>query len=207
MKIIPPSYKILTPIDRTHILTAIETAARTCYKSEDKISEGSAGKLVARLVKLGHEAMIEHVSITVKFICDRGVSHELVRHRIASYAQESQRYVNYTKEKFGQEITVIAPCFWEAGTPAYTAWETACRQAEQAYFALVGQGANPEEARTVLSNSTKTEIIVTMNMRAWRNFFQLRTANAAHPQMRELSIPLLAEFAAQLPEIFGDIAV
>ena len=205
MKIISPGYEILTPIDRAHILTAIETAARTCYKSEDKIGEGSAAKLVTRLVKLGHEAMLEHAGVTVKFICDRGVSHELVRHRIASYAQESQRYVNYTKEKFGQEITVIAPCFWGAGSPAYTAWETACHQAEQAYFTLVAQGAAPEEARTVLPNSTKTEIIVTMNMRAWRHFFQLRTAKAAHPQMRELTIPLLAEFAAQLPELFGDI--
>ena len=111
MKIIKPSIDILTPIDGTEILKHIELCGRVCYKSEEKISEGSAETFIANIIKRGHEAVLEHYDITVKFICDRGVSHEIVRHRLASYCQESTRYCNYSKEGFGKEITVIAPCY------------------------------------------------------------------------------------------------
>ena len=205
MKIVKAGYEIITPIDREAILRQIEEAGRTCYKSEDKITETSASAFVKMLINRGHEAMIEHCGLSVKFICDRGVSHEIVRHRIASYAQESTRYCNYSKDKFGNEITVIEPYFWEKGSPEYKLWEAACLHAQQAYFALLENGATPEQARAVLPNSLKTEIIVTMNMRAWRHFFALRTSKEAHPQIREIARPLLAELQERLPEVFGDI--
>jgi thymidylate synthase (FAD) len=126
MKIINSSCEILTPINRNNILQSIEIAGRTCYKSEDKITEDSASKFVRMLISRGHEAMIEHNSLTVKFICDRGVSHEIVRHRIASYAQESTRYCNYSNDKFGNEITVIKPCFYNEDSIQYALWKSAC---------------------------------------------------------------------------------
>jgi thymidylate synthase (FAD) len=210
MKIIKSSYEILTPINRNEILKSIEVAGRTCYKSEDKITVDSASKFVKMLINRGHEAMIEHNNITVKFICDRGVSHEIVRHRIASYAQESTRYCNYSNDKFGNTITVIEPCFWsEEGVDddKFALWKCACEYAESYYFKLIKSGASAQEARTVLPNSLKTEIVVTMNLREWRHFLKLRTASVAHPQMKELAIPLLNELKTILPEIFNDIEV
>jgi len=205
MRIIKPSHEILTPINRGEILKTIEIAGRTCYRSTDKITEDSASKFVTMLISRGHEAMIEHYNITVKFICDRGVSHEIVRHRIASYAQESTRYCNYSNDKFGNEITVIEPFFFNPRQ--YEAWLGACEIAEEAYFFLLKEGSLPQEARSVLPNSLKTEIVVTMNLREWRHFFKLRTASAAHPQMREVAIPLLNDLKRILPEIYGDIEI
>lgn len=118
MKIISPSFEILTPLDGQAVLKHIELCGRVCYKSEDKITDTSASTFVASIIKRGHEAVLEHYDITVKFICDRGVSHELVRHRLASYCQESTRYCNYSKDGFGREITVIKPIFLVEGTPA-----------------------------------------------------------------------------------------
>jgi len=207
MKIIKPYYEIMTQINREEILKTLEIAGRVCYKSEDKITEDSASKFVKNLVNRGHEAMIEHVSLTVKFICDRGVSHEIVRHRIANYAQESTRYCNYSKGKYGNEITVIEPFYWEEGSINYGLWEDACNYAERTYLRLIKEGATPQEARSVLPNSLKTEIVVTMNLRELRHFFRLRTAKTAHPQMREITIPLLNELKEKLPEIFGDIDI
>lgn len=217
MKIIKPSYEILTPISGGGIkeLQHIEKIGRVCYKSEDKITENgeSAKKFVKMLISNGHEAMIEHSSLSVKFIVDRGVSHELVRHRIASFAQESTRYCNYSKDKFGNEITVILPCFFDTGmgvlsnSLVYQEWKLACECAEERYFNLLKMGATPQEARTVLPNSLKTEITVTANYREWRNFFKLRTAEASHPQMREITIPLLKETKTLIPIIFDDIEV
>ena len=207
MKIINASYKIMTDIDREQILKTIERAGRTCYKSENKITPESASKFVKMLIQHGHEAMIEHAIITVKFIVDRGVSHEIVRHRIASFAQESTRYCNYSKDKFGKQITVIKPIFFEENSDKYISWFQACNEAEFFYFELLEKGATPEEARSVLPNSLKTEIVVTMNLREWRHFFKLRTTPNAHPQIREVAIPLLNELKSKLPEVFEDIEV
>ena len=149
--------------------------------------------------------MIEHCSLSAKFICDRGVSHELVRHRIASFAQESTRYCNYSKSKFGSEITVIQPQFDTWDSHLFDVWKESCEWAERYYFKLLSSGATPQEARSVLPNSLKTEVVVTMNFRAWRHFLKLRTAKDAHPQMREITIPLLNELKEKLPEIFEDI--
>jgi thymidylate synthase (FAD) len=212
MKLIKPSYEILTPINGDEILKTIEKVARTCYKSEDKITEDSAKTLVKSLISRGHEAMIEFFDITVKFICDRGVSHELVRHRIASFAQESTRYVNYSNGKFGGHLTFIIPEWLEdvkSGeySNAFTGltWSIAMEQAEKNYLKLIEEGWQPQQARSVLPNSLKTEINVKMNLREWRHFFKLRTALAAHPQMRELTCPLLDELKSKIPIIFDDI--
>ena len=217
MKIIKPSYEILTPISDGGIkeLQHIEKIGRVCYKSEDRITDDgeSAKKFVKMLISNGHEAMIEHSSLSVKFVVDRGVSHELVRHRIASFAQESTRYCNYSKDKFGNEITVILPCFFDTGmgilsnSLVYQEWKSACECAEERYFNLLKMGATPQQARTVLPNSLKTEITITANYREWRNFFKLRTAEPAHPQMREITIPLLKELKTLIPIIFDDIEV
>lgn len=207
MKVIKPSFEILTPIDRESICKQIELVARTCYKSEDKITSTSAPKMVKGLISRHHLAMIEHAHISVKFICDRGVSHEIVRHRIASYAQESTRYCNYSSGKHGNEITVIKPFFFEVGTEEYEAWYSACHHAEIEYLKLIKMGRTPQEARSVLPNSLKTEIVVTMNLREWIHFFNLRaigTTGAPHPQMQEIALSVLYAFADALPEVFGE---
>lgn len=206
MKVIKPSFEILTPIDKEYIYKQIERIARTCYKSEDKITDESAPKMVKALIKRQHMAMLEHYSVSVKFICDRGVSHEIVRHRVSSYAQESTRYCNYSSGKYGNEITVIEPFFFKEGTPEYTAWYMSCLAAEDAYNSLIKMGRSPQEARSVLPNSLKTELVMTMNLREWAHFFNLRaigTTGAPHPQMKEIALPLLKVFAEALPEVFG----
>lgn len=210
MRIIKAGYEILSPIDGIKELQHIEKIGRVCYKSEDRITEDgeSAKKFVTMLINRGHEAMIEHSSLSVKFIVDRGVSHELVRHRIASFAQESTRYCNYSDDKFGNEITVIQPFFWpNTKSDVYSHWLFAMESAEQQYLYLLAHGASAQEARSVLPNSLKTEITVTANYREWRTFFKLRTTSAAHPQMREVTVPLLRELKTLLPVIFDDIEV
>ena len=211
MKIIEPSYEILTEISEGGVkeLQHIEKIARVCYKSENLITEDgeSAKKMIKMLIDRGHEAMIEHSSLSVKFIVDRGVSHELVRHRIASFAQESTRYCNYSKDKFDNGITFIKPFFFEEGTQNYNEWVYAMGVAEQSYLQMLKDGASPQEARSVLPNSTKTEITITANYREWRTFFKLRTAKAAHPQMVQVTRPLLKELKTKLPIIFDDIEV
>lgn len=205
MQIINASYKILTPISQNGVdeLHKIEQIGRLCYKSEDKMTETSAAKFVEALIKRGHEAMIEHSQLSVIFTVDRGVSHEMVRHRLASFAQESTRYCNYSKEKFGNEITVIKPFFLEQGTDAYDRWEDAMEACEASYFDMLKCGCSPQEARSVLPNSLKTEIAITANYREWRQILRLRTAKDAHPQMREVMCALGDELQEKLSVIFG----
>lgn len=205
MKTIKQSCEILDEINGEEILKRIEKIARVCYKSEDKITENSCFKFVKMLVDKGHHAMLEHVSISVKFITNRGVSHELVRHRLASYAQESTRYCNYLKNNFGAEITVIEPVYLVKGTQAYCNWFNACVVSEKSYFELLEIGLTAQEAREVLNNSTKTEIVVTANLREWMTILKLRTSEQAHPQMRALMLPLLQELQEKLNVIFGGI--
>lgn len=205
MKVISPSFEIMTPVCGAQILETIEKIGRVCYKSETSISEGSARRFVQNILKNGHESVIEHYSVTVKVICDRGISHEIVRHRLASYSQESTRYCNYFSGKFGNELTVIRPYFWDESEEKYRIWKQSMESAEKAYQALIGLGASPQEARSVLPNSLKTELVMTMNLREWRHFFRLRADSHAHPQMREITIPMLREFQKQIPEVFDDI--
>lgn len=217
MKILKASYIIETEIDGESLLKQIEKIGRTCYKSEENTTSESAKKFVTSLIKNGHEAMIEHNAITVRFICDRGITHEIVRHRVASFAQESTRYCNYSNDKFGNEINVIdiaegiqldtkmknfSP---EIITTIMQEWMNAMDDAQTHYMKLIELGATAQIARSVLPTSVKTEIVVTMNLREWRHFFKLRAHTSAHPQMRELALPLLADFQKQIPCVFDDI--
>lgn len=201
MKIIKASFEILsaTPC----LEEVIEQAGRTCYKSEDKITNDSAEAFVSKIRSINHESVLEHGAIMVKFVCDRGVSHELVRHRLASFSQESTRYCNYSKEKFGREITVIHPI--DVADAGLSLWRMAMVDAERYYFALLDAGLKPQMARSVLPNSLKTEVVMTTNPREWRHVFKLRCAEAAHPQMREIMVPCRNEFALLWPALFGDL--
>lgn len=206
MKIIEPSFEILnvkSKEDGDNLLKIIELAGRTCYKSEDKITADSSKIFAQNILKSGHESVIEHVNISVRIICDRGVSHEIVRHRMASYSQESTRYCNYCKDKFNNEISVIRPPAMEAHQA--TAWFLAMEYAEKAYFEMIKWGASAQIARSVLPNSLKTELVMTANPRSWRNFFRLRTSIKAHPQIREIAVPMLIKFKEYMPALFGDI--
>ena len=205
MKIIKPDVQFITPINGAIILKRLEQCGRVCYKSEDNITEGSAEKFVAGIIKRGHEAVLEHCSFTVKFICDRGVSHEIVRHRLAAYCQESTRYCNYSKGVFGGEITVIQPCYLADCGAGYQMWKEACEVAETAYFNMLNFGCSPQEARAVLPNSLKTEVVMTANIREWRHFLNLRCSPAAHPQMREVALILLEKVHTLIPVCFDDV--
>jgi thymidylate synthase (FAD) len=227
MRIIKPGFEVLTKINGREILKTLELAGRTCYKSEDRITDDSALGFVKMVVGNGHEAMIEHYSVSVRIICDRGVSHEIIRHRLASYAQESTRYCNYSKDKFDNELTFILPCWFENDVigqypihwdglygvcdhaptmnQAESWWFWSMALAERDYFKLTDIGWTAQQARSVLPNSLKTEIVVTMNIREWRHFFKMRTAPDAHPQMREIAIPLLKCFQAEIPVLFDDL--
>ena len=201
MEIIRPRFVIEDEIDGERILKNVERYGRTCYKSEDRITPESARKFVATILKSGHESVIEHEKVTVRVICDRGVTHEIVRHRLASYSQESTRYCNY--ESRGMQV--IEPLFFVGDDAKYQIWLKAMRACEEAYTALIASGATPQEARSVLPNSLKTEIVITYNLREWRHFFRLRCSKRAHPQMREIAVPLLREFQRRIPVIFDDI--
>lgn len=203
MRIIEPSVEILHAPDYQQMLMHTELAARTCYKSEDRIKDGSAVELIKRLIASGHHSVLEHCNIGVRFICDRGISHELVRHRLCSFSQESTRYCNYLGEKFGRELTFIRPCFWSPISHQFERWKNAIIDAEFAYFDLLEDGASPQEARSVLPNSLKTEIVVTANIRQWRTMFEQRCAPAAHPQMRQVMLPLLVEFYEKYSVFFS----
>jgi len=360
MKIIKPYHEIMNMPEPGEILKHIERAARLCYKSEDKIKEGSAEELIKRLSMLGHHSVLEHISVSVRIVCDRGVSHEIVRHRLCSFclsgdtevseillfkwslkklwdlqndktengilkliklrsvnvrtakivpgnikkiidsgmkemykvttetgktikssmkhlflsefgnwqrleelgigkkvviedieqkhrpvrvdkivdiehigleqaydiemdttdpnlmnfvadgfvvhnSQESTRYANYAKDKFGNEITVIKPFFWKEDTLQYARWKKAMEFTEDTYLNMVFSGATAQEARSVLPNSLKTEIVVTANLREWHHIFKLRCSKAAHPQIREVMLPILSDFHEQIPVIYGDI--
>lgn len=206
MKIIEPSFTIEDKIEGLEMLKSIEKAGRTCYKSESKITDESAIAFVKSIIKNGHESVMEHEKITVRIICDRGVSHELVRHRIASYSQESTRYCNYGKDN---DLVFIKPFFFNASdsTGKYSAWDQAMRECESIYLRLLQMGATPQEARSVLPNSLKTEIVMTCNLREWKWIFNLRCSSKAHPQMREIMRPLLKEFSEKIPVIFDDIVI
>lgn len=206
MKIIEPSVEV-KPFDADKMLNDIAEYGRVCYASE---SVGDPVSFIRQLIKRGHESVIEHGVITVIVICDRGVSHEVVRHRIASYSQQSTRYCNFSDDKFGKEISAITPhkAFWT--TPVgmdkekVRVWYDALLHCEKAYMALIALGATPQEARSVLPNSLATKLVMTMNLREWRHFLKLRTSLAAHPQIRQIANMILEEFRRLIPVIVED---
>lgn len=227
MKLINARWDLMSPIKGDDILKAIESAGRTCYKSEDKITTSSAQSFVEHLVKSGHHSVLEHQSFSVKFICDRGVSHEIVRHRLASFSQESTRYCNYSKDKFDSQLTFIIPPWIKIAPGNYhvifmgntvanlfefpqmewtdSLWFTLMARIERDYKELINEGWPAQQARAILPNSLKTEIVVTANLREWRTIFTQRCAIAAHPQMREVMIPLLAYVKFMIPVVFDDL--
>lgn len=224
MRWIDSRVELLEPIDAPAILRKLELALRNCYKSEDKIEEGSAERIISSCIARGHESPMEHAAITYRVICDRGVSHEWVRHRIASYSQESTRYCNYNKGKFNSELTFIYP-YWHKDLPPinefrydeltkdqqtkldwWSILNSSCRDIEMHYRMLIERGAAPEAARAILPNCLKTEIVCTMNIRELRTFFKLRTTKFAHPDIRKLAIELLSLLRQNgLGVLFNDI--
>ena len=215
MKLITQSHKILNISN--DVLQTIEAAGRTCYKSEDKITEGSAEIFVDKLLHFyHHESVLEHASMSVRLITNRGVTHELVRHRLAAYSQESTRYV-----KLENSMEFIIPVWFDvditndllSDNPCATLdmrhmiWLNSMHDAESAYIKLMKNGWKAQQAREVLPNSLKTEIVVTANLREWRHIFDMRTSKAAHPQIRQLMIDLLNDVKAEIPIIFDDIII
>jgi len=201
VKIVNQTFEILTPIDSDRILKNLEKIGRVSYKSEDLITEDSAKKFIKKIIENRHETVIEHENISIKVITDRGVSHEIVRHRIASYIQESTRYCNYSKEKFGNEIVYIKPVDFELSCSDIELLE----KIEQHYLTRLEEGLTPQQARYFLPNGLKTEIVITMNLREWRHFFKLRTAKAAHPQMRAMAKNILNKLNGIVAIIFEDL--
>lgn len=218
MRIVKPSAVFISSTPGADL--TIESAGRTCYKSEDRITQDSAEKFIKMIIARGHESVLEHAYASFRIVCDRGVSHEIVRHRIASYSQESTRYCNYGSEKHDNQITVIEPpglqqcsdplvhncirgdltcCPWHN-------WAAAMQRAEDSYLAMViHQGVHPQIARSVLPNSLKTEIVMTANFREWRHFIKLRTSKAAHPQMREIAEKIRDVLVVLSSACFGDL--
>ena len=202
MKIINPSVELMGNHDGQYVLKHIEACGRTCYQSEAK--GATAERFVRSIIRRGHESVLEHYSFTLRFICDRGVSHEIVRHRLASYSQESTRYCCYEDDKFGREITVIRPI--GLTNNQYSYWGRAMIDAECAYIDILKDGGTPEMARSVLPNSLKTTLVMTADLREWRHFFKLRCDNAAHPQMRQVALMGLEIANNAFPVFFEDIA-
>lgn len=207
MKVVKPTWRIaaLTEADPVKLMKHLEAMGRICYQSEDAITDHSYENFLKFIIGKGHEAVLEHATVTAVVICDRGITHEIVRHRLASYCQESTRYCNYSKGKFGNEISVVRPPFWEEFSDEYLTWYASCQKAEDAYLDLLQSGATPQQARDVLPNSTKTQIAITMNIREWRHFFRLRCSPFAHPQMIEIACKGLLEMYDYFPCLFEDI--
>ena len=198
MRIVQPSVSLewITP----NALEKIELAGRTCYKSEDKAGPSTAEKFCVMIKQRGHESVVEHAVASFRIVCDRGVSHEIVRHRIASISQASTRYCNYSKGKFGGQISVIEPP--GLSEAARNIWIEAMKDAEAAYLYLIQDGATPQIARSVLPNSLATELVFTANFREWLHFIDLRTSPAAHPQMREIAFMIEEQLINLCPAIF-----
>ena len=220
MRLIKPKVEVLDRFKRQQVIGRIATVARTCYKSEDLRTADKDVSLVKRLIESKHEAMLEFIDITVKFTCDRGVSHELVRHRLASFAQESTRYCNYSKDKFGNELTFIIPSWlnWNEQTIHDGDFKKSSNcsidsqifihsllKAENDYMSLIHEGWTAQQARMILPMSIKTEINMKCNLREWRHFLNLRCSQAAHPDIRVLALDLLKQFHDRIPIIFDDL--
>jgi len=211
MKIVEQGHEVIYPVSTINRSAYwidqckdIERAGRVAYKSEDRITEDSYKAFIEMIVKRGHEAVLEFGNMIVHFTTDRGISHELVRHRLCSFVQESTRYCNYSKDKFGSELTFIEPSsysFWQEAEQ--NLWRASMKDCEATYMTLINHGASPQMARSVLPNSLKTEIVVKANFREWRHIFKLRAiSKAAHPDMRRLMIPLYEQCRKECPAVF-----
>lgn len=208
MKIIEPSHRFIAQPNRATAYRRIAESMRNCYRAELAAMPKTDSEMVEKAMKMGHLSVIEHASVTVNITCDRGVSHELVRHRLASYSQESSRYCSYNGEKFGREITVVRPS-WAHGdalaSAKYATWLRSMEEAERAYMEMLDNLATPQEARAVLPNSLATKIAMTANMREWIHVFRLRCDLPAHPDMRATMKPILMDMLDEYPHIFQPV--
>lgn len=204
MKIIEPSIEVQN-FNGEQIMKNIERACRTCYRSEDKISDESYKTLLKNCITRGHESVMEHEKITVRMTCDVGVYKDLTRHRIASFSIESTRYCNYGKDKFDNEIKFIKPCNIEENSDLYAFWKHTMERIEMNYIHMANNGATPDQMRMILPHSTAAEVCMTANIREWRHILDLRTKKMTHPSIRQILIPLLLLFKTKMPELFGDI--
>lgn len=193
----------LLNISHTDPIRFLEKVARTCYKSENLIQHGSAERLIRNLIEKGHEAMLEHVTITVKFTTNRAIANEIVRHRMASYAQESTRYCNYSKDTFGKNLKFVLPM--DIDMESYTKIFDLYLKIEELYLTLIKSGITPEMARGILPLDLATELIMTANLREWRHFIKLRGSKEAHPQIRSLTEDLVEQFQDRIPIIFNGL--
>lgn len=201
MKFVKQEVSCNYPENPISMLRRLERAGRISHKSEDNITEDSYKSFLKMLIKLGHESVLEHATLTVHAITERGISHEIVRHRIGSYTQESTRYCNYTNDKFDGELTLIA-----SDDILDDSYALECLlYIETCYRHLIKKGIRPEMARDILPNCLKTEIIMTYNIRSWRHFFKERLNKNAHPKIRELAMLILKDFHKNIPVLFDDI--
>ena len=211
MKLIKARVEVLSLIDQKEMLSFLEKCGRVCYKSEH--NAGNTNKFLSSLIRSGHESVLEHSSITAKFTISRATSHQLVRHRLASFSQESQRYCNYANEKFDSEVTFIIPATMmdqssmhgDGSLTEYGVWCSCMAYCELAYFDLLKKGVKPQVAREVLPNSCKTELVMTANIREWRHILKLRTSRAADDGIRYITNELLDELQLRIPVLFDDI--
>ena len=183
MNIVKRNVELVSKQSYEEMIKENELAIRNCYKSEDKITDDSAERMVRMMINSGHGAAIEFANVTFHIVCDRACSHQLVRHRMASYMQTSQRYVNYSKDKFSHSVPFIIPC----NLKSYDKWEAFCSDAEETYFDMIENGDKAEVARSVLPNCVATSIYVRMNMRELRHFLELRLSNHAQADICDIA--------------------
>ena len=203
MRLVEPWIKVEN-FDGVKIMKRIDRACRTCYRSEDKISEESYKNLLTNCLNRGHESVLEHEKITVRIYSDIGTYKDLTRHRFASFSVESTRYCSYNKDKYGNEIAVVNPVYIE-DKEVFETWKKAIEDMEKAYMKMKELGASTDMCREILPHSTAAEYTMTANIREWKHILELRTTNHVHPAIRQVLIPLLLLFKEQMPEIFGDI--
>ena len=204
MNIIKPKVEV-EPFDGVKIMKNIERACRTCYRSENNITEDSYKNLIKNCINRGHESVLEHEKITVRLTCDIGVYKDLTRHRFASFSIESTRYCNYSKDKFNNQLKVIEPCNIESNSELYSNWIDTIDFIEKEYIAMSKNGATPDQLRMILPHSTAAEVTMTANIREWKHILELRCSKGAHPAVQQVMIPLLLYFKEQMPEIFNNI--
>lgn len=209
MKIVDPSFRFIHALPREEAYRIISEAMSNCYRAELNATPKTPQEMVEKAIRIGHYSVVEHVSVSVDIICDRGVTHELVRHRLASYSQESTRYCNYSGEKFGRELTFIYPSWTHTpeamDSRKYAIWEDALRIAEVRYMEMLDAGATPQEARAVLPNSLATKIAMTANLREWAHIFKLRCDLPANPDMRQVMKMIMFGMLDLYPSVFQPV--
>ncbi len=207
MKLVDGSCEVLTPIDGVNILKTVESAARTCYKSE-QLNNGDLEKtkrFIGGVIRSGHESVLEHVPISVKLVCSVGTYKDLSRHRHASFSIQSTRYCDYSKDRFGGELSFIKPVNIKEGTPEYREWLFAMRSVEESYHKMSALGMKPDQKRLVLPHSTAAEVVMTANLREWRHVLGLRASTKSHPEVTALMRELLFKLAKEIPIVFDDV--